>query len=175
MSKQGLIYEIVCNVTSERYIGSTFEPTVARRITVHRWKKNECCSKQIIDRGNYTYGLLETIFVNSRDELRMCERKWYDQLDCINKQRPYCSLDELKEYKKEYREQNRDNKKEQQKVYYQQNRDKLNEKQKAYYEQNKNEIKEYKKEYYKQNRDKKKAYNKIYREHLNIMSVKSNS
>ena len=115
MSKQGLIYEIVCNLTGERYIGSTFEPTVARRISKHR-TINGCSSKTIIERGDYRYGLLETIFINSRDELRMCERKWYDNLPNINKQRPYCSLDELKiskkEYVKEYQEQNRDKRKE---------------------------------------------------------------
>jgi hypothetical protein len=144
-----MIYEIVCNETGERYIGSTFEPTVARRIAKHREKTNKCISKQIIDRDNYSYGLLEKVDVETRDELRMCERKWYDSLDCINKQRPYCSLDELKESKKEY-----------DKEYHEQNKDKI----KAYQEQNRDKTKEYKKAYYKQNRDKTKEYNKEYYE-----------
>ena len=75
MSKQGLIYEIVCNITGERYVGSTFEPTVARRMACHRIKNNKCASNQIIIRNNYYYGLLETITVNCKDKLRMCERK----------------------------------------------------------------------------------------------------
>lgn len=109
MSKQGLIYEIVCNITEERYIGSTFEPTVARRIAFHRRdKKHLCASKVIIGRGDYIYGLLETIQVNSRDELRMCERKWFDSLDCINIRKPYRTKEEQKEYAKMYRETNRE-------------------------------------------------------------------
>lgn len=109
MSRQGLIYEIVCNITGERYIGSTFELTVARRIYVHRCaSKNMCTSKEIIDRGNYRYGLLETIQVNSRDELRMYERKWFDKIECININRPYITVDEQKAYAKAYREANRE-------------------------------------------------------------------
>jgi len=97
MSKQGLIYEIVCNETNERYIGSTFEPTVARRIAKHREKINNCSSSQIIDRNNYRYGLLETVNVNSRDELRMKEREHFDKLDCINKNKPILLSGEAKE------------------------------------------------------------------------------
>jgi hypothetical protein len=103
MLKQGLIYEIVCNETNERYIGSTFEPTVARRIAYHRRQHTHICSsKQIIDRNNYIYGLLETVNVNSRDELRMKEREWFDKLECINIRKPFRREDEKQDYKKEY-------------------------------------------------------------------------
>lgn len=103
MSKQGLIYEIVCNETNERYIGSTFESTVARRIAKHREKGSHICSsRQIINRNNYRYGLLETVNVNSRDELRMKEREWFDKLECINIRKPIRSEEEKQEYKKEY-------------------------------------------------------------------------
>jgi len=97
MSKTGLIYFIFCEETGDRYIGSTFELTVARRMTTHRAKSNTCVSKQIIDRNNYSYGLLETLEVTSRDELRMCERKWYDKLPNINKLKPFCLKEEAKE------------------------------------------------------------------------------
>jgi hypothetical protein len=107
MSKKGLIYEIVCNETGERYIGSTFEPTVARRIANHRASIG-CSSRQIIDRGNYSYGLLETALVDTRDELRMAERKCYDNLDCINKNKPYLSEEEYKEYRKKKYEKHKD-------------------------------------------------------------------
>ncbi len=134
MSKQGLIYEIVCNETGERYIGSTFEPTIARRIVNHRRMNNSnCCSKQIIVRDNYRYGLLENVNVISRDELRMKEREWFDKLDCINKIRPFVSVDEIKKQYEEY--------------------------QKEYYNKNKQELKEYYKERYKQNKDKKSKIN----------------
>ena len=137
MSKQGLIYEIICNETNERYIGSTFEPTVARRMTVHRAKTNKCMSKQIISRGNYSYGLLETVMVNSRDELRMKEREWFDKLPNINKLKPFVTKEELIEYQTEYQTE-----------YREQNKDKLRECMKEYYKQNKDKKKEYNKEYY---------------------------
>ena len=97
-----MIYEIVCNETGERYVGSTFEPTIAKRMAQHRGKIHKCYSKQIIERGNYSYGLLEKVNVTTRDELRMMERKWYDKLDCINKNKPYRTEEEAKEGKKEY-------------------------------------------------------------------------
>jgi hypothetical protein len=101
MSKQGLIYEIICNQTNERYIGSTFESTVARRIVAHRAKTNHCCSKQIIDRNNYSYDLIETVFVNTRDELRMKEREWFEKKECINIRKPFSSKEEKISYNRE--------------------------------------------------------------------------
>jgi len=142
MSKQGLIYEIVCNLTSERYIGSTFHPTVAKRMVEHRSKTktntNRCYSKTIIERGDYKYGLLETIFVNSRDELRMCERKWYDDLECINKSKPFIVKEEITQYKKQY--------------------------QKQYSCDHKEDISQYKKQYQKDHKEEITQYQKQYRE-----------
>lgn len=142
MSKQGLIYEIVCNLTGERYIGSTFHPTVAKRIVEHRSKTktnaNRCYSKIIIERGDYKYGLLETIFVNSRDELRMCERKWYDILECINKFKPFITKEETIQYKKQYQEQ-----------YTQDHKKEISQNQKQYREVHKEDISQYQKQYCK--------------------------
>jgi len=121
MSKTGLIYEIVCNETYERYIGSTFEPTLARRIAYHRQPSQQACSKQIIGRWNYSYGLLEKVKVDTRDELRIYERGWYDALDCINKHRPYITKEEDKE-----RIKNKNNK------YHQEHKEHIKECKKAY-------------------------------------------
>lgn len=94
MEKKGIIYEIVCNDTGERYIGSTTQ-NLSTRIAHHRSiKKNRCCSKIIIDRNNYCYNILETIIINDIKELRIKEREYYDKLECINKQRPYRSDEE---------------------------------------------------------------------------------
>ena len=103
-----MIYEIVCNETGERYIGSTFERTLARRMSSHRYKGSNCKSKQIIGRWNYTYGLLEKVDVTTRDELRMKERVWYDKLPNINHFSPYVSEEEFKEKKKKYRKDNKE-------------------------------------------------------------------
>jgi len=70
MEKKGIIYEIVCNETGERYIGSTTS-NLSTRIAHHKIiKKNMCCSKQIINRNNYCYNILETIIINNTKELR---------------------------------------------------------------------------------------------------------
>jgi len=152
MSKTGLIYEIVCNETYERYVGSTFEPTVARRVAAHRKISNECSIWQIIERNNYSYGLLETVMVDTRDELRMYERKWYDALDCINKFRPYVTEEETKQNRQEYC-----------KKYKEEHKEQLNLKNKEYYQENKEQVKEYMKAYNQEHKEQKNEYMKAYR------------
>jgi hypothetical protein len=112
-----MIYEIVCNETGERYIGSTVVKTLATRLAQHKsdvkkQKTNPCMSKHIIGRGNYYINLLEKVDVENRDELRMKEREWYEKLPNINKARPYVSredaLKEKREYMKAYNEKNKE-------------------------------------------------------------------
>ena len=98
-----MIYEIVCNITNERYIGSTFETTLSKRINYHivDSKKNKetgfCSSKNIINRNNYNYDVLEIINTTSRIELRQAERLWYDKLPNINKKKdPLPEADQFK-------------------------------------------------------------------------------
>ena len=51
MYKNSIIYEIVCNITGERYIGST-KRRLNQRMCQH--KELRYSSKQIIERNNYT-------------------------------------------------------------------------------------------------------------------------
>jgi len=184
MSKQGLIYEIVCNETGERYVGSTFEPTVARRIVSHRKENNMCMSRQIIERSNYSYGLLETLHVNSRDELRMCERKWFDNLECINKVKPFVTQLEAAETIKAYYEANVDKIKaynktiadtisEKGKVYREINADKIKQQRKAYRDANADKINAKTRAYRAANPDKMKAKDRA--KHLKAKQVKANN
>jgi hypothetical protein len=53
-----IIYEIVCNITGERYIGST-TTSLKKRLSIHKTPKNKCSSKQIITRGDYVVNILE--------------------------------------------------------------------------------------------------------------------
>ena len=131
--KVGLIYEIVCNETNDRYIGSTFETTIARRITTHR-SKMICACKDIINRNNFKYGLLEKVEVETRDELRMKEREWYDKLLNININKPYISHDEEKQVMRQHYQDNKEHLLEYAKKYRDDNRTKINEfaKQKYY-------------------------------------------
>lgn len=115
----GKIYEIRCNITGERYIGQTMEPTLARRLAGHRSMYNRylagatggCSSFQIIDRGDYQILLLEEIPNSpSRDLLRARERWWIDNTECVNQNGRTLTdemyLARLEEYKRRYHEKN---------------------------------------------------------------------
>jgi hypothetical protein len=138
---KGKIYKIMCNETGEQYFGSTVQ-SLNKRIAEHRAKKNECSSKQIIDRGNYQIILCENFACNNKEELLARERKWIDENECVNKKSPILSEDELNQYRKKYRENNKDIIKAYKQLWYYENKQKLQEKYKLYYDENKEQIKE---------------------------------
>jgi hypothetical protein len=113
--QRGKIYAIICRKTGRRYIGSTCEPTIAKRMAKHvsdfkNWKEGKlrCMSYDIIKDGDYHIVLLELYPCNSRDELRMCEQKHIDACECVNKYNAFISKKERLEQIKKYREQNCD-------------------------------------------------------------------
>ena len=55
-----IIYEIVCNITGERYIGST-TTSLKLRLKSHKdmKRRHRCSSKQIIQRGDFVSRVLE--------------------------------------------------------------------------------------------------------------------
>ena len=170
--QRGKVYAIICNKTGRRYVGSTCEPTLARRLAEHvqhfKKAKKYITSFDIIKDGDYYIVLLEACPCNSRDELRMCEQKHIDLCDCVNKHKAFQSKEELaeynKQYLKQYYEQNRNKIVDKHKQYYEQNRDKLIDKQKQYTEQNCEKVSEYQTQYREQNRDKRIEQSKQYRE-----------
>ena len=117
--KLGKIYAIECNVTGQKYIGSTCEPTLAKRLTKHVGSYkcylkgtfyNYISSFKIFENGNYCIMLLEKYPCDTKDELLARERYWTNSIDCVNKvkvQGMYNLLGE-KEYKKQYHEKNKD-------------------------------------------------------------------
>ena len=160
MEKQGIIYEIVCNETADRYIGST-TTKLSKRISQHKFiKKNMCCSRQIINRNNYYYNILETIIINDIKELRIKEREWYDKLDCINKNKPYRSSEELRNecliystlHSKNYYEKNKDKITLYKNNWYEKNKERILEKRKNFYINNKELINNRTKAYYEANK-----------------------
>jgi len=146
--QDGKIYKIVCNITDECYIGSTCEPTVARRLAGHvnsykRWKAGNCTkttSFDIIDRGDYQIFLIETYPCNSRDELTAREgqiiRKYKSELECVN-------IYIAGRTNKEYRLDNKVAIQEKDKQYRLDHKEKAKEYMKEYIEDNKEKIKEY--------------------------------
>jgi hypothetical protein len=160
MYQRGKVYAIICRKTDRRYIGSTCEPTIAKRLAKHVtsfkcWKEGmtRCMSYDIIKDGDYHIVLLELYPCNSRDELRMCEQKHIDSCECLNKRKAFRSDEELAEYNKEYM-----------KEYYEKHKDELAESAKEYRKQHKEEIAEQKKEYHQSHKKQIAERQKIYRE-----------
>jgi hypothetical protein len=156
---KGIIYKIVCNETGEVYYGSTTR-TLNRRMSGHKsdckqWKEGKCgftTSFNIIDRGNYSYSLIETVECEEKKQLEARERFYIENNECINKFIPCRTRKEYreanKERYKEYKETNKGKLKEYVKAYSEANKDHLKEYKKAYREANKEAIKEYKRQRY---------------------------
>ena len=89
----GKNYKIVDQDSNKGYIGSTCEPTLARKLAKHvsdykqylKGKGGKISSYIILELDDYDIVLLENYPCNSRDELNVRER-YYSQLQpCVNK------------------------------------------------------------------------------------------
>ena len=95
----GKIYEIVCNITGKRYVGSTVQ-TLGQRLSHHK-STTKCSSREIISAGDYSINLLAAYPCGSRSELLYQERVWYDKLECVNLKPPYVYIEEHIEHQKQ--------------------------------------------------------------------------
>jgi hypothetical protein len=135
--QDGKIYKIVCNITDECYIGSTTQPTLARRLTGHMtgyksWKEGKSkkvTSYDIIDRGDYQILLIENFPCNSKDELTAKEGEIIRQyrLDCGCANRCIAGRS-----KKEWNDDNKVNIQLQHKQYREENKEKIQTYQREY-------------------------------------------
>ena len=160
--QNGKIYKIVSGDLT--YIGSTCEPTLARRMATHKGdyrvylngKRDYVTSFKLLENGNAEIFLLELFPCNSKDELHARERYHIENNECVNKVIPNrtrkeyyeANKDKIKEEKKLYYEVNKDKIKEYKEQYNKANKDKINEQMKLRYEANKDKILEQKKLYY---------------------------
>jgi len=131
---RGKIYKLVCNISNKIYIGSTCEPTLARRLANHvsdfkKWKNGKhrkITSFEIIEQGDYYIELLEIYPCTINEELLKRERFYIKSLDCINKIKNLnCTDEDKKERNKIYQGNNKDKIKEYKKEYYIKNKDKI--------------------------------------------------
>ena len=129
------IYKIVDNTNGKIYIGSTCEPTLARRLAGHRndykffleGKQTFMTSYEILKNNNYEIILLEECKdITSKDQLHKRERHYIENNDCVNIVRNVGLLNEFGkvEYQKIYREENKDKIKQYYKKYNEDNKDK---------------------------------------------------
>lgn len=141
---KGKVYKIVCNTTGLQYIGSTCEPTLARRLAEHKKQyvrylkgyNNYITSYKVLENNNYEIVLIENCSCETKDQLYSRERFYIENNECVNLNIP-------NRKKKEYS-----------KIYYEENKDRLIEYQKKYFEDNKDKLDEYIKQYRKQYRNK---------------------
>lgn len=156
---KGKIYKIVDLETDDCYVGSTCEPTLARRLAKHiscykcfeKGKGHFVSSYTILKNGNYDIQLIEEYPCENKMQLHSREGYWIKELNCINKKIAGRSKkefyndnkDKIKEYnqtnknkRKEYLEKNKEKiaivKKQYDKQYYEKNKDKIAEKHKKY-------------------------------------------
>jgi hypothetical protein len=91
--QNGKIYKIVNYENDDVYIGSTTEPTLARRLAKHvgnyreylNGKFHYLTSFKVIETGNYDIQLIEKYPCNSKMELHAREGYYIKSVDCINK------------------------------------------------------------------------------------------
>ena len=122
--QNGKIYEIICNITNEVYIGSTCD-TLEERLHTHHLKNNRAVSKQILERGDYYMALIEEYPCETKQELLWRERHYYDIRECINLIPPIVSTEEAIAKVKAYREANKEKQSAYMKQYRADNAEKL--------------------------------------------------
>jgi len=83
-----------------KYIGST-KRTLKIRLTEHKSKRKECRSRELDLENCKIYTLEET----DEEHRKVTEKYWIDAIDCVN----YVdTVLDIKEYKKQYHQENKD-------------------------------------------------------------------
>lgn len=155
-----IFYRIVCNDLNIKdcYVGHT--TNFIKRKQCHKIYCNKEIYKEynfkvyqfIRENGgwnNWSMIMIEQISCENFNEASKLERKFLEEYKAtLNMKIPARTKNEYEEYKKEYKEDNKEKIKEQNKNYRECIKDKI----KEYYEKNKEKIKEQLKEYYKKNK-----------------------
>lgn len=141
---RGKVYKITSGDLT--YVGSTCEPTLARRLANHvsdykRWNTGKgnkvITSFQVLERGDHEITLIELCPCQSRDELTARERHWVETLQCVNRCLPGRTR---KEYNETHKEQINEYQKKYQKIYNEDHIEYHKEQCRAYYQANKEKI-----------------------------------
>jgi hypothetical protein len=148
----GKVYAIICRKSGRQYVGSTCEPTLARRLAGHvrmfngfiNENQNYCSSFEIIKENDYYIILIEEYSCSSKDSLRMREQYHINLNKCVNKQKAYISEEEKQIFIQEYHQK-----------YYKNNKNKIINYQTQYHKENQEQYKNYQTQYSQENRDKK--------------------
>lgn len=172
--QKGKIYKIVDLDTDECYIGSTCEPTLAKRLAKHvvdykcwlNGTKNYITSFKIIENNNYDILLLENFPCDSKDQLHARESYYCQTMVCVNKlknQGLISALGGCKEYQKDYYKENKENILAKTKQYRSQHKDSIQKFQKEYRQKNKKDLLAKSKQYNEQHKESIIEYQSEYR------------
>tara|TARA_R110000803_G_scaffold4780_1_gene15988 strand:- start:302 stop:730 length:429 start_codon:yes stop_codon:yes gene_type:complete len=108
-----ITYCIECNITKEKYYGST-KSTLSIRMNHHKSSLN-CSSKEILLRDDYVVYTLHQY--DTIEEARLKEDWYIDNNECINERRVFRTDEERKQYNIQYC-----------KIYRQKNKQQISEK-----------------------------------------------
>jgi len=179
---KGKIYQIECKTTGLVYIGSTCEPTLARRLAKHignykLWQRDASKNKymtsfEIFKNDNYDIVLLESCPCQSKDELHERETFYQKEKQCVNKNLAkrsskeyyHDNIEMIKEKEKIYNEKNREYILNRGRNYYHEHKEHLQAISKEYKENNKERLKQVQKEYNEKNREKINQNRKVWYE-----------
>ncbi len=145
---KGKIYQIIDYTNDNVYVGSTCEPTLARRLAGHvsnykaylNGKRHFTTSCKIIENNNFDIQLIEAFPCTSKDELH--KREGYhikNTPNCINKRIEGRT-------RTQYKQDNKERISEYKKEHYTNNKEKIIQLVKRNYEDNKERILDYKKQ-----------------------------
>ena len=110
------IYKIVCNISGLVYVGSTCEPTLARRLAKHVgnykiWSRDNSktsymTSYKILEGNDYDIVLIEEVQCETQDQLHARERFYIESMECVNIVIPHRKNQErCKKYREEHKEE----------------------------------------------------------------------
>ena len=137
------IYKLVNNTTKLTYYGATCSD-LSKRKYFHKHKSNTTRSKLLFNLhpDDVEIILVESYPCSNKDELKMRERYYIENNDCVNRKLPYVPSTKV-ETELEWK-----------RVFYKDNKEIISLKQKDYYVKNSENIKARVAKYYAKNRDK---------------------
>lgn len=160
--QRGKIYRIISTETDLCYIGSTTEPTLARRLAAHvnnykaysKGKYHYISSFEILKLQTYKIVLIENFPCLTKDELRAREQFWveFHKNVCVNINNAIVS--DKKVQKQIYYQENKEIIRQKKKEYAMKNKDKMYEQGVKHREKNKEKISKSKQQWYEQNKEK---------------------
>jgi hypothetical protein len=157
---EGKIYRITCNITGMCYIGSTCK-SLSERLRTHesaytsflKGDMNYVSVYKILENKDYNISLLQAYPCENNQELLVREG-WYQKKYCersVNLIQNGQTDSDIKEYMKQYYQDNKEKILETRNQYYDENK----EAKKQYYQRNKEALKKYQNDRYHENKNKK--------------------